>query len=77
MYDATTPTNAPDLPVGPVCNPGIDAIKAALYPEDTGLLLLPDRRHWKVLLCKTADQHYQNERVAAQAGEVHGPDTQN
>ncbi len=35
MYDAYNTYKCTGLPVGPVCNPGIDAIKAALYPEDT------------------------------------------
>ena len=25
----------PDFPIGPICNPGIDSIRAALYPEAT------------------------------------------
>lgn len=34
-YDTSNASTVYGLPAGPICNPGIDAIKAALYPSDT------------------------------------------
>ena len=76
MYDAYNTYKCTGLPVGPVCNPGIDAIKAALYPEDTDYYFFLTDANGKFYYAKTADQHYQNEQIAAQTGEVHGTDTQ-
>ena len=39
MLNTESPYNTiryPGLPPTPICNPGLDAIKAALYPETTG-----------------------------------------
>lgn len=76
MYDAYNTYKCTGLPVGPVCNPGLDAIKAALYPEDTDYYFFLTDANGKFYYAETADQHYQNERVAAQIGDVHGTDTQ-
>lgn len=45
------------LPVGPIANPGIECIKAALYPEDTEYLYFvagPDGQH---IFSKTYEEH--------------------
>lgn len=45
------------LPVGPIANPGIECIKAALYPEDTEYLYFvagPDGKH---IFSKTYEEH--------------------
>ncbi|MDD6602979.1 MAG: endolytic transglycosylase MltG [Eubacteriales bacterium] len=34
-YDTSNKSTVYGLPAGPICNPGTDAIKAALYPSDT------------------------------------------
>lgn len=65
MYDAYNTYKCTGLPVGPVCNPGIDAIKAALYPEDTDYYFFLTDANGKFYYAKTADQHYQNEQIAA------------
>jgi UPF0755 protein len=41
------------LPIGPICNPGADAIEAALYPKDTSYLYF---RH----NVNTGDVYYAN-----------------
>lgn len=35
MYDAYDTYKGPGLPPGPICNPGLDAINAVLYPAET------------------------------------------
>ena len=34
-YDTQVTSKVVGLPAGPICNPGMAAIEAALYPEDT------------------------------------------
>lgn len=34
-YNTNTDSTVVGLPAGPICNPGLDAIEAALYPDDT------------------------------------------
>ncbi len=50
----------PGLPPGPISNPGLDAIKAAIWPEKTSywyFLTAPDGR---VIYSKTYDEHLKN-----------------
>lgn len=45
------------LPVGPICNPGLESIAAALYPEESGYyyyVAKPDGSH---IFSKTASEH--------------------
>lgn len=47
----------PGLPLGPIANPGIECIKAALYPEETEYLYFvagPDGKH---IFSKTYEEH--------------------
>lgn len=48
------------LPSGAVCNPGIDAIEAALYPEDTDYYFFMHDASGGIHLSKTFDQHQAN-----------------
>ena len=48
------------LPEGPICNPGIDAIHAALYPSDTSYLYFCHDKNGKVYYATTDYQHQQN-----------------
>ncbi len=52
--------NAEGLPPGPICNPGIDAIEAALNPDDTDYLYFCHNEAGKIYLAKTYNQHQSN-----------------
>ena len=48
------------LPEGPICNPGEDAIHAALYPSDTSYLYFCHDKSGKVYYATTDIEHQQN-----------------
>ena len=48
------------LPPGPICNPGMDAIKAALYPEDTDYYFFAHDNNGKLYLASTYTGHKNN-----------------
>lgn len=48
------------LPKGPICNPGIDAINAALYPEDTPYFFFVTDEDMNYYYAKTYDEHLEN-----------------
>lgn len=48
------------LPAGAICNPGIDAIYAALYPEDSNNLYFCHDGKGNLYLAKTIEQHNKN-----------------
>ncbi len=48
------------LPPGPICNPGMDAIKAALYPDDTDYYYFAHDNSGKIYLSKTFTGHKNN-----------------
>jgi len=48
------------LPVGPICNPGLAAIKAALYPEETQYYYYVARKNGYHFFAKTSNEHRQN-----------------
>ena len=53
------------LPVGPICNPGIKAITAALNPSDTDYqFFLTDKSGTKFYYAKTYEQHLKNGKEA-------------
>lgn len=45
------------LPPGPICNPGLDALKAVLYPEDTAYLYFVSKNDGTHLFSPTLKQH--------------------
>lgn len=57
VYDTYQKTG---LPVGPICNPGIDAIEAALYPDDTSYYYFLHSSDGKIYLAKTQAEHEAN-----------------
>ncbi len=48
------------LPAGPICNPGLDAIKAALYPADTDYFFFVTDKDWNYYYAETYKEHQQN-----------------
>lgn len=60
-YDTYTLTG---LPPGPICNPGMDAIKAALDPDKTNYYYFCHSKEGKAYYAKTADQHQKNLKKA-------------
>ena len=48
------------LPPGPICNPGDDAIKAALFPEDTNYYYFRHDKYGKIYMARTQAEHDQN-----------------
>jgi len=50
------------LPKGPISNPGLDSIKAAIYPKNTDYnYFLTDPKTEKTIFAKTALEHEQNQ----------------
>jgi len=52
------------LPVGPICNPGLDAIKAALYPKENGYLYFLTDKNGDFYYAKTLREHNINNEKA-------------
>ena len=48
------------LPEGPICNPGMDAIEAALYPKQTEYFYFATDKAGKYYYAKTLEEHNQN-----------------
>lgn len=48
------------LPKGPICNPGLDAINAALYPEDTPYFFFVTDKDNNFYYSKTYEEHLEN-----------------
>lgn len=45
------------VPVGPICNPGIHAIEAALYPAETNYYFFVTDDDWNYYYSETYDEH--------------------
>ncbi len=50
----------PALPVGPICNPGKEAIMAALYPEQSNYLFFCSDKEGKYYYSETYEEHLSN-----------------
>jgi UPF0755 protein len=51
------------LPLGPISNPGIESIKAALYPADSGVLYFVSNGDGTHLFAKTFAEHVKNKQT--------------
>ncbi len=50
------------LPPGPICNPGDDAINAALYPDDTDYFYFRHDKYGEIYMARTQSEHDANGR---------------
>ncbi len=50
------------LPPGPIGNPGIEAVKAAIYPADTDYLYFLHKTDGQIVLSKTYNEHIANKK---------------
>lgn len=55
-------------PVGPICNPGLDAIEAALYPADTGYYYFVTDLEGNFYYARTLEEHEINTANAGRSG---------
>jgi len=73
LFDAYNTYVIEGLPVGPVCNPGMDAIHAALFPESTNFFFFVTDVNGDFYYATTYERHLQNIALAeAAGGEIHG-----
>ena len=54
------------LPIGPISNPGLAAIRAALYPEETNYYYYVARKNGWHYFASTIAQHEENIRRSAE-----------
>ncbi|MDR1695044.1 MAG: endolytic transglycosylase MltG [Endomicrobium sp.] len=52
------------LPPGPICSPGIESIKAALYPENTSSLFFVSAGGGRHLFAESLEEHIKNRNAA-------------
>ncbi len=57
------------LPLGPICNPGDDAIKAVLWPESTSYYFFAHDEEGKLYLARTANEQIYNVNRATTSAE--------
>jgi UPF0755 protein len=83
MYDAYNTYVCEGIPVGPICNPGVAAIEAALNPADTDYLFFVTDANGVFYYASTLEEHNANIRTAnaqeiigENPGEVHGTGVQ-
>ena len=59
-YSAYDTSAIKGLPPGPICNPGIDAIRAALYPSDTDYYFFAHDKAGNIYTASTFKEHKNN-----------------
>ena len=59
-YNAYDTGAVKGLPPGPICNPGIDAIRAALYPADTDYYFFAHDKSGEIYTASTFKEHKNN-----------------
>lgn len=78
MYDAYNTYECEGLPVGPICSPSLDAIEAAITPDDTPYFYFVTDVEYKFYYATSLQEHNQNIATASKVegeGEVHGIQT--
>ncbi len=72
MYDAYNTYVCEGLPVAPVNNPGIDAIRATLYPDETPYNFFVTDINGKFYYSVTFQEHSKKVAEARKVGKTHG-----
>ncbi len=65
MSSVQSPYNTflnPGLPPGPICSPGLDSIKAVLYPAETDYLFFFSRGDGSHVFSRTYEEHLENQK---------------
>ncbi len=75
LYDSYNTYRCEGLPIGPITNPGLEAINAALYPEDTSYYFFVTDSEGKYYYAETLAEHNANCAEAEKVGGVHGTQT--
>ena len=75
IYDAYNTYVCRGLTVGPICSPGVSAIKAAIYPEDTNYYFFVTDAEGKYYYSKYLEEHNRNVYIASKVGKTHGTTT--
>lgn len=76
MYDAYNTYQCAGLPVGPICNPGLAAINAVLYPTDSEYYYFITDEEGKFYYATTLEEHEQNIYTASKIGVTGGTTTE-
>lgn len=66
LYNSYNTYEKVGLPIGPIGNPGMKAIDAALNPSDTDYFFFLTDNEGKFYYAVTANQHYRNDQIAKQ-----------
>lgn len=75
MYDSYNTYVCQGLPIGPICNPGLDAIEAVLDPDETDYFYFLTDVNNNYYWAKTLAEHNNNLYKASKIGDVKGLDT--
>jgi UPF0755 protein len=68
--------NIEGLPPGPICNPGLDAIEAALYPAETNYYYFVTDANGAYYYAVTFEEHQRNCATALTKGAIGGIETE-
>jgi UPF0755 protein len=75
VADAYNTYKVAGLPAGPICNPGLDAIEAALSPANTNYFYFVTDKSNRYYFAVTFAKHQQNVKKANTTGTAKGVDT--
>lgn len=70
-YNTRSSYLAGKLPIGPICNPSIESIKAVLYPENHEYYYFVSDKNGKTYFAKTYNEHLANRDDLIEAGLWH------
>jgi len=75
LYNAYNTYECTGLPAGPICSPGMDAIRAAINPDETDYLFFVTDVNGQYYYAETLAEHDRNVLTASRAGVDHGTGT--